>query len=304
MLSIIIVNYKTPDITIHCIKSIINKTKNIAYEIIVVDNCSNDDSKSLITNICPTIRWIDMKYNAGFARANNTAIKQAKGNIVLLLNSDTVNTANSIENCYNSFENSEYLACGIQLLNEDSSLQISGNYVVTGGLNYLLPLPVIGGIIKFLGNKLKVKKPSIKNTHDIVEVDWINGAFLMFKKEIIEKIGMMDEEFFLYAEEAEWCSRIKKIGELVIYGQFNIIHLQGTTANKIYNSMSIGYQKLNDKKGLQIMLSNLVRIRKEFGLIWFLFHLCMYSIFSCKNTWKIRRFITKIIFKRKTFYKI
>ncbi len=118
----------------------------------------------------------------------------------------------------------------------------------------------------------------LPDANGIVEVDWINGAFLMVKKEAIDKAGLMDEDFFLYAEEAEWCSRLKKIGKLCIYGDINIIHLQGEISNETFASSGKGYFNLFDRKGLQIMLSNLVRIRKQFGITWFLFILFIYVL--------------------------
>lgn len=277
MLSIIIVNYKTPHLLSDCLSTILNATHNIPYEIVVADNDSGDDSEAMILSRFPSVKWIQLPYNAGFARANNEAIRQSNGDVVLLLNSDTLNLDNAIENCYKKFLESEYVACGVQLLNKDNSPQISGNYIVTGGLNYLLPLPYIGNFIKWLGNTFRIKKPNIPEATEETEVDWINGAFLMVKKQAIEKAGLMDEDFFLYAEEAEWCSRLKKFGRLCIYGQFKVIHLQGETANKTFESSGKGYYNLYDRKGLQIMLSNFVRIRKQFGLPWFLIQLLVYS---------------------------
>ncbi len=125
--------------------------------------------------------------------------------------------------------------------------------------------------------QLIIRKPNVPNAKGTVEVDWINGAFLMVKKTAINIAGLIDEDFFLYAEEAEWCSRLKKVGTLCIFGDINIVHLQGETSNEAFASSGKGYLNLFDKKGLQIMLSNLVRIRKEFGTSWFLFILFFYT---------------------------
>ena len=278
MLSIIIVNYKTPQLILDCLTTIYDQAQNLQFEILIVDNASEDNSRQLITTAFPTINWIQLPYNAGFARANNRGINQSKGDVVLLLNSDTLNVENAVERCYREFSISEYAACGVQLLNRDGSHQISGNYAIKGGLNYLLPLPYIGSFLKFLADFTGVKKPNVPSTSELVEVDWINGAFLMVKKSAIEKAGLLDEDFFLYAEEAEWCSRLRKVGKLCIYGQYNVIHLQGETANATFDSSGKGYYNLYDRKGLQIILSNFVRIRKEFGPVWFIFHLLTYSI--------------------------
>jgi GT2 family glycosyltransferase len=88
---------------------------------------------------------------------------------------------------------------------------------------------------------------------------------------------MMDEDFFLYAEEVEWCSRLRKLGKLCIFGDLHIIHLEGATINKEQNAAGKGYYNLFDKKGLQLMVSNHLRVRKQYGVAWFLFLLLNYT---------------------------
>jgi hypothetical protein len=276
-ISIIIVNYKTPALLVDCLRTVLTGRETIATEVIVVDNASGDNSRAIISTAFPQVKWIQLPYNAGFARANNEGIRQSTGEVVLLLNSDTLNEDNAIENCYRQFIASDYIACGVQLLNADRTPQISGNFFMKGGLNYLLPLPYLGAFIKWLGNLVKVEKPNVPDSDALVEVDWINGAFLMVKKTAIARAGLLDEDFFLYAEEAEWCSRLHKTGKLCIYGQYKVIHLQGESANEAFGSSGKGYYNLYDRKGLQIMLSNFVRIRKQFGAGWFLLQLAAYT---------------------------
>lgn len=274
-LSIVIVNYKTPQLVLNCLESIYKfSIKNV--EIIVVDNNSNDQIELILQKKYSDIFFIQMGYNAGFARGNNAAIKIAKGENVLLLNSDTINIDDAINKCDELLRQSSFSAAGVQLLNEDNTPQISGNFAMKGGVNYLLPLPFVGFFLKAIAGIFNIKKPSIESTNKTLEVDWINGAFLMVKKAIIEKAGLLDEDFFLYAEEAEWCSRIKKQGTLCIFGELNIFHLQGESSNIAFGSEGKGYFNLFDRKGLQIMLSNFVRIRKQFGLFWCLFGLFFY----------------------------
>lgn len=277
-LSIIIVNYRTPQLTLNCLQSIYDQTSDLEFEVIVVDNDSADNSMQIITNEFPQVKWLQMDYNSGFARANNAGIRESRGGTVLLLNSDTLVVDNAVARCFQLFKGSDYVGCGVQLLNEDGTPQISGNYFMRGGLNHLLPLPYFGNFIKWMGNLVAVKKPNIPEATREVEVDWINGAFLMVKKIAIDQCGMMDEDFFLYAEEAEWCSRLKKCGRLCLYGQLKVLHLQGATSNQEFASSDKGYYNLYNKKGLQIMLSNMVRVRKHFGVGWFLFHMVMFTI--------------------------
>src|SRR3954451_24610055 len=139
-LSIIIVNYKSHRLILDCIKSIKEQTANIEYEIIVVDNFSNDNSRDIIYTNYPEITWCQMSYNGGFARANNAGIKISKAQVVLLLNPDTLIIKQAIEKCYRRFVQSPYIGCGVQLLNPDHTPQISGNFFMKGGLNHLLPL--------------------------------------------------------------------------------------------------------------------------------------------------------------------
>lgn len=328
--SIIIVNYKTPELVLDCLASICEYDIQNT-EIIIVDNNSGDNIEIILKENFPQVIFIQTGYNAGFARANNAGLKIAKGENLLLLNSDTLNIDDAINKCSKFLSESSYVAAGVQLLNADRSPQISGNYAMKGGLNYLLPLPYLGNFLKASGNLFKIKKPNVPEATETVEVDWINGAFLMVKKSIIEKAGYLDEDFFLYAEEAEWCSRIKKTGGLCIFGELNVIHLQGESSGAAFDSSEKGYQNLFDRKGLQIMLSNFVRIRKQFGIAWFLFDLLIYFItipiffigagletFFFKNTkyhfrqasgfgknmLRLIKFIPRIIANKPFFYKV
>ena len=246
------------------------------FEIIVVDNFSQDDSRALVTAAFPRVIWVQMDYNAGFSRANNAGFRRASGDTMLLLNTDTLPGGATIAECYRRLIHSEYVACGVQLLNGDGAPQISGNFVLKGGLNYLLPLPYGGAIIRRLGEWARVGKPHVPGKGGIVEVDWINGAFLMVKKKAIDVAGMMDEDFFLYAEESEWCGRLRKVGRICLYGDLEVVHLQGVTAGELFGSETKGYVNLFDRKGLQVMLSNFVRIRKQFGVRWFLVQMIFY----------------------------
>ncbi|HWB90373.1 MAG TPA: glycosyltransferase family 2 protein [Puia sp.] len=324
-LSIIIVNYRTAGLILDCLETVYTQSSDLEFEVFVVDNDSGDDSRERILNKYPQIRWIQMGYNSGFARANNAAIRLAAGEAILLLNPDTLIEDNAITACYRLFKSSPYVACGVQLLNEDKTPQITGSYFMRGGLNYLLPLPFLGNWIKAVANTFKVARPSIPEATGLVEVHWINGAFLMVRRTAWEKAGLMDEDFFLYAEEIEWCSRLHKEGPIAVYGHLHIIHLQGASANMAFGSEGSGYYNLFDTKGLQIMLSNFVRIRKQLGISWFLFHFLVYLaempiflvgiVFSrrfslaqfhgyCSNMMRLTRLIPTIIRNKPYLYKV
>jgi GT2 family glycosyltransferase len=277
LLSIIIVNYNSAQLIIDCLQSVYQYNSELDLEVLIVDNNSNDGGETLIKTKFPHVHWLNMKYNAGFARANNKGLRSAQGELVLLLNPDTIAIDDSITQCYQILKASEYVAAGVQLKNEDGSNQISGSFFVKGGLNHLLPIPYWGDFIRWVGYRMHSKIPHIKQAKDLEEVDWINGAFLMVKKHAIEKAGLLDEDFFLYSEEIEWCSRLKKVGKLCIMGALSIIHLQGETVSKAQDGTGKGYENLFDRKGLQLMVSHHVRIRKQYGVSWFLFLLLNYT---------------------------
>jgi GT2 family glycosyltransferase len=249
----------------------------LVYEVIVVDNHSGDNSREIIGSRFPGVKYVAMDHNAGFARANNAGMQAAGGEVFLLLNPDTVSIDDSIARAYYKLADSEYIACGVQLLDAEHEPQISGNFFMKGGLNHLLPIPYWGDLLKWLGQQTKTKVPNVKIASAVEDVDWISGAFLMVKKQAVEKAGMMDEDFFLYAEEVEWCSRLKKFGKLCIFGDMNIIHLEGGSIDKAQDVKEKGYYNLYDKKGLQLMVSNHLRVRKQYGVGWFLFLLLNYT---------------------------
>jgi GT2 family glycosyltransferase len=249
------------------------ETQHINYEILVVDNDSNDNSKELILAAHPNVIWFEMGYNSGFARANNSGIKMAKGTFILLLNGDTIITENALNKTVNLMkENPQTAACGVQLLNTDGTNQISGARIVTGGLNILLTIPYIGNAVRYWGYRMKSKIPSVKNIQSKkIEVDWIIGAFIMVRKNILEKSGLLDEDFFMYSEEIEWCHRLKKQGHLYLFSEPKIIHIGGGSSSSAFgmSSWDNSYDVWS-RKAAQIMLSGLVRVRKEFGVFWFL----------------------------------
>jgi GT2 family glycosyltransferase len=270
-LSIIIVNYKSPGLILDALATVYRETRNISFEVLVVDNASGDDSRDIIQSVYPDVRWIDMGYNAGFARANNAGIRASGADAVLLLNPDTLILKEAISAAYIRLRASSYVACGVQMLNLDRSPQVSGSYFIKGGLNHLLPLPYWGSLLRKIGYSARIKAPSIWESKSVEEVDWISGAFLMVKRSAIDQAGLMDEDFFLYGEEIEWCSRLGKVGKLCIFGDEHIIHLQGETSGEK------GYKGLFTRKDYQVMVSNHLRIRKQFGVGWFLFLLLNYT---------------------------
>ena len=277
-LSIILVNYRSTFHVLNCVESVYRQTNRHSFEIIVVDNYSGDNSEQEILSRFPGVVWLQMGYNAGFARANNAGIRIARGEHVLLLNADTIILENALDKTLEIFgQTTGAVGCGVQLLNRDGSHQISGAHFIKGGLNQLLPLPYLGRFIRYLGYKLNTKIPSVTSVRAIEEVDWIIGAFMLIRADVLPKAGLLDEDFFMYAEEIEWCSRLRKWGKLYLFEEPKVIHLGGGTSSEYYaTDESENGKNLWNKKARQIIISQLLRIRKQYGVGWFLLIFAFY----------------------------
>jgi GT2 family glycosyltransferase len=276
MLSVVIVNYHSTPWLKKLFASVEQWYASDNIEWIVVNNASDPGDQQELLNQFSFVSWLEMGYNAGFARACNKGIGASKGDTVLLLNPDTYFTDYSLVNCYNHLKGSSAVASGVQLYTPDGRPQYSASHFMRGGLNYLLKIPIWGSILKKLASIVNVAKPSLDKAVGTQQVGWISGAFLMAKKEAIDKAGMLDDSFFLYGEEVEWCYRLGKIGTLELYGNLSVVHLEGVNISNASGSEVNDYNYLYDKKGLQLMVSNHLLVRKVYGIHWCLFHYLNY----------------------------
>lgn len=258
-LSIIIVNYNTKELLRNTINSVINTLSTsynqfcvIDYEIIVSDNSSKDGSQAMVKEYYPQIKLIENNTNLGFPKANNIAIKQAKGKYILLLNSDTKVLDNCLQKCVEYMDNhSNTGALGCKLILADGSLDHAckrGFPTPEASLYYMLRLHKL-----FPKNKIfNSYTLGIFGEDEINEVDSLTGAFMMVRKETIDKVGLMDETFFMYGEDLDWCYRIKEAGyRIIYYPEVTTIHYKGGSSKKkriktiyeFYRAMYLFYNK-------------------------------------------------------------
>jgi len=251
--SIILVNYNTTQLVINCLKSIYEKTKSVNFEIIVVDNNSPDRSIENLKAIFPEIKLILSKKNGGFGAGNNLGNKYAIGKYLFFLNSDTLLLENTLLDFFNFMEKTPNAgACGGNLLTEDLKPNISFERLkpnLISSINRLF-FNIFTRII--YKNQLYFsidKKPIIIN-------GYICGADFFLSKEIFDKVGGFDEDFFMYYEETELSYRISNLGlKFYILPNVKIIHLEGgsqkdNSSNKIKwmkESRKIYYKKTSNK---------------------------------------------------------
>ncbi|MCF6332421.1 MAG: glycosyltransferase family 2 protein [Draconibacterium sp.] len=247
-LSIIIVNYNVKHFLEQCLHSVLKASKNIASEIFVVDNNSVDGSSQLIREKFPQIHFIENKVNVGFSKANNQAIQLSKGKYVLLLNPDTIVEEDTFSKIINFMESHpEAGGLGVKM--------IDGKGAFLPESKRGLPTPWVAfykmfGISKLFPNSKKFGKYHLSylNENKIHEVDVLAGAFMLLRKETIEKVGLLDETFFMYGEDIDLSYRITLGGYKNYYfPETTIIHYKGESTKKgslnyvkvFYNAMII-----------------------------------------------------------------
>lgn len=256
-LSIIIVNYNTKELLKQTIQSVIDNTENISYEIIVVDNASVDGSVDMVNKDYPQVRIIENTENLGFSKANNKGIKIACGRCIMLLNSDTYVLESCLESCINymdKYKDIGTVGCKVVLANGKLDHACKRGFPTPeASLYYLLKLDKLFPKVKKFGQY----KMSYVLEDDISEVDSLTGAFMIVRREVIEKIGGLDEAFFMYGEDIDWCYRIREAGyKIMYYPKVKIIHYKGQSSKKkrlktiyeFHRAMYLFYKKHYYKK--------------------------------------------------------
>ena len=242
-ISIIIVSFNTKDITIATLDSIYQYTNSINFEVIVVDNGSQDGSVEALTRYASTKKNFTFKsagVNLGFGIANNLGASLAKGRYLLFLNSDTLFQNNIIPQCLKYLEskpNTGVYSC--RLLNKDGSLQPSGGFFPTLGRVliwqlFIDDLPIISRHIHSIHphRQFYQKHP--------VNLDWVTGAFMIIPYKIFKKLGGFDKHIFMYTEEMEFCFRVSKSGYRIVYHpDLHIIHLGRASSASIGSFFSL-----------------------------------------------------------------
>ena len=231
-LSVIIVNYNTRQLVLDCVASVQGELDKLSdrlqAEVIVVDNGSTDGSTGALRRGSSQIRVIALDENVGYARGNNAALAEAKGNVVLLLNTDVVLEDGAIETALEALQAHPAAgAAGIQLLHADGRLQNS-IHSFPSLVRELTPK----GLLELLA---PARFPSKRRppTHPI-EVESVLGAALFVKRDVIEKVGLLPEAYFFFLEETDWCLQMRRagIGVLHVPGA-RAVHLSGASSKRV-----------------------------------------------------------------------
>lgn len=226
-LSVVIVNYNTAALLEACLRSLYAESAHIQLEVFVVDNASTDASCTMVREKFPDVQLIANCENVGFARANNQALQQAHGRYLLLLNSDTVILDSALEHMLMYMRAHPGVGmCGPHLFYPDMTHQESA-----------YPFPSLRGVLAIYTG-LYERLPTLGQwvapewispaTHKTRIADWCSGACLMISRACFEAIGGLDESFFMYYEDTDWCRHAAQCGwQIAYYAEAHVIHYLG-----------------------------------------------------------------------------
>ena len=236
-ISIIIVNWNTCELLRQCLSSI-GYSRELVWEILVIDNASTDGSPQLVARDFPEVQLIVNEINVGFARANNQGLAIARGRYILLLNSDTIVSAVALTELVKFMEaRSEAGVCSPRLLGSNGIPQPYA-FGRDPSLTYLL----------VRGFSLLVLKRYLHNwaIQHIQAVDWVSAACMMIRRQVIEQVGGLDENIFMYFEDNDWCLRIRHAGWKIYYNpDVSVTHLSGQSLQKNLAARTAYYQSLD-----------------------------------------------------------
>lgn len=265
-LSVVIVNYNVKYFLEQCLRSVEAAVAGLEAEIFVVDNHSTDGSTEYLKPKFPRVTFIVNENNAGFARANNQAIRQAGGEYVLLLNPDTVVGEESIRTlCFMMDEHPECGATGVKMINGNGAFLAESKRAFPApwvafcklfGLSNLFPRSQV-----FSRYSLPFLNPDKPHT-----VDVLSGAFMLLRHDALKKAGLLDEAFFMYGEDIDLSYRIRQSGYHNYYIPERLLHYKGESTRHsdikyikaFYSAMLIFYRKYYPRSGF--LMSGLIRI--------------------------------------------
>ena len=241
-LQIVIVSYNTRELLRNCLSSVYQKVKKIEFEVTVVDNGSSDNSAEMIRHEFPQVKLIENRENLGFARANNQAIKQGRARYFLLFNPDSGFRSGSSHKMIEFMDHHpEVGILGCKILNPDGTIQPSNSdfpnlfteFLRAFQLKRLIPAAALREKIGkkwsgMLGSTLKEYFRVYWDSRRVREVDWVSGACLLARRKAVEDVGLLDESFFMYYEDADWCYRMqRKDWKIFYFPFFEVVHYVG-----------------------------------------------------------------------------
>jgi GT2 family glycosyltransferase len=237
-ISVIIVSYNTRDILLDCLRSVYSSAGNVEVEVYVVDNASTDGTVPAIRREFPQCNVIVNEKNVGFSRANNLAVRKCTGRYILLLNPDTIVEPNVLAKMVEFMDEQQDVGMvSCKLVTGDGSLDLACRRAFPTLWDGLCRASGLSGW--FPESRLLARyNLTYLDEDQTCEVDAVNGAFMFARRQAIEEVGLLDEDYFMYAEDLDWCFRFGKSGWKVMYHPAaTTLHLKGQSGNPKSSAM-------------------------------------------------------------------
>ena len=240
-LSIIIVSWNVRELLEGCLRSIVGQSA-LTLQIIVVDGASSDGSAAMVAEQFPEVELVACQENVGFPRGNNLGLERANGRYILLLNPDTIVHGDALAQMESYLEeNSQVGVVGPQLLNDDGSVQSSRRRFPTVNTAFFESTWLQPYAPQALLDQYYVQDVADDET---AVVDWVMGACLMTRQEVVAQVGGLDEAYFMYSEELDYCRRVHAAGwQVVYYPQAQVTHLSGKSSEQAVTYRHINFNQ-------------------------------------------------------------
>lgn len=251
-ISVIIISYNTREILLNCLRSVYTSVGNVEPEVFVVDNASTDGSVEAIRREFPQCIVMANETNVGFSRANNQAVRMCTGRYVLLLNPDTVVEPDVMAKMAGFMDEQQDVGMvSCKLVTHDGSLDLACRRAFPSLWDGLCRA---SGLSQWFPNSRLLARYNLTylDENQTCQVDAVNGAFMFARREAVEQVGLLDEDFFMYAEDLDWCFRFGKSGWKVVYHPAaTTVHLKGQSGNpkssamirELFRSTKLFYRK-------------------------------------------------------------
>ena len=265
-LSVVLLSYNTRELTEQALWSVLAAIEGMSAEVFVVDNASVDGSADMVEEQFPHVHLLRNESNTGFAAGNNVALREVQGRFVLLLNTDTIVRRNTFE-CLVHFmeQNPQAGAVGCKILNPDGTLQLDSRRG--------FPTPVaafckMSGLSRFLPDHPTIARYNMTflDPEQPAEVDVLSGSCMLVRKEAMDEVGLLDEDYFMYGEDIDWCYRIHRAGWKIFYiPDTEIVHFRGESGRGV--PLRVLYRK---SKAMSIFVGKHMKDRYRFFPPWLL----------------------------------
>ena len=240
-IAIVVVNFNAQEDLDRCLRSLHAHPPSRSHEIVVVDNASTDDSVAQTRRDWPSVRLVELDTNVGFGRGCNVGFRQTHGPLVLLLNNDTLIPSGALDHLVEALlSDDDCAAAGPRIIDGAGEIEISWGRMI-GPVNELRQK----ALTRLHGLGIPpIKALVTRRAHEVHFPDWVSGACLLVRRSDAESVGLLDERFYMYAEDVDFCAALRRRGRRILFTPAaEIHHLGGRSASAAPEATAVAYRR-------------------------------------------------------------